>query len=85
VLEHLVDSLRRVKAAAGTSGHVWPAGIRVRLQAFQGKLRRLQILGDAAMSAVALRSQRSALSTGGYTVRGAESARPDLSTVTLDC
>jgi hypothetical protein len=85
VLKHLVERLHRIKAAVGTPGQAWPPGTLARLQAFQGKLRRLAMLGASAISAVALRSQGAAFSTGGYTVRGVETLRPALSTVTLDC
>lgn len=84
VLEQLVGSLRGLKAAVGTSKHVWPSAIRERLTKFQVRLRRLQALADAALSAVLLRSQSPAFSTG-YTAHGVEAMRPELTTLTLDC
>ncbi|MCU1257716.1 MAG: hypothetical protein JWO80_601 [Bryobacterales bacterium] len=84
ILERLVESLSRAKAAVPLSAHAWPPSVRGHLQTFHGKLHRLQILGNVAASAVAVRSQRPELSTGGYTARGCESLRPDITTIAFD-
>jgi hypothetical protein len=85
VLEQLVTSLYRIKTAALSTGASWPPGIRVQLDKFQSKLRRLQALGEIAMLAITLRSRQCGLSDRGYTARGEEQALPALSTMAFDC
>lgn len=84
VLGDLVERLSGIRDAVKTSGHSWPSNIRERLSLFCVQLGRLQRLSDAAMSSIVLRNQGSTLATGSYTVRGAETARLELTTVVLE-
>lgn len=79
LLERLVGTLTECKRVAASIPAERSREVRARLQRLQGKLRRLQALGEAAASALGGRPPAV------YTATGGAGPAVELKTMSLDC